>query len=365
MIAELLGEPVPSAEPQAELWMGAHPSGPSRAVCDGSELSLIDVIHAAPERLLGANVLAEFGPRLPFLLKVLAADQPLSLQAHPDRELAAAGFADEEARGITLDDPARSYRDANHKPELICALTPFDALCGLRPSQEIEAVLGELAVPQLPGTGDPAGLIGTILRAEDPEVLPGVLDGCRRGAAQGSRFAPSYRCALRLAESHPGDPGVVVSLMLNLIRLRPGQATYLPPGRLHAYVHGVGIEIMATSDNVLRAGLTSKHVDVPELLSALEVHCGVPEVLDGTLDGSGWCSYPTPATDFALARAEVSGGSVTDDVRGPQILLCIDGELELSGAVPLVRGQSVFVPAGEAVDLTGSGTVFRATTGLV
>lgn len=365
-IAELLGEQIPSDQPQAELWLGAHPSAPSRVLSNGSEESLVDVIGAAPEEMLGAQVLAEFGPRLPFLLKVLAVEQPLSLQAHPDLDRAAAGFAEEQDRGVALDDPRRNYRDPHHKPELICALTTFDALCGLRPQAQIETLLAELGISALERASSPAALFTAILGAEQPgQLVDAVLAGCRR-AGSGSRhspFTPSYRCALQLAESYPGDPGVVVSLLLNLVHLRPGQAMYVPPGRLHAYLRGVGVEVMATSDNVLRGGLTPKHVDVPELLSVLEWGSAVPELLDGERDAAGWSRYPTPVTDFALARASISGDAIASNLPGPQILLCVDGGLTAAGQ-PLTRGQSVFVPAGERVDLTGTGTVFRAASGL-
>lgn len=369
-LAELLGEPVPSVQPQAELWLGAHPGAPSRVIRDGAEQSLIDAIDAAPHRLLGAKVLDAFGPRLPFLLKVLAVETPLSLQVHPDLERAAAGYADEQERGIPLDDPGRNYRDANHKPELICALTPFDALCGLRPIEQIEALLDELRIPDLACSGPEglAGLVGAILVAEPPAgLVSAVLDACGRLADQGSAFGASYRCALALAERYPDDPGVVVSLLLNLIRLRPGQATYLPAGRLHAYLSGVGVEIMATSDNVLRGGLTPKHVDVRELMSVLDLSAAVPEILDGRPDGTGWLRYPTPAPDFALTRAAPADETLASGAEGPQILLCVDGRLRLTGTGGqelLERGQSVFVPAGQRVDLTGAGTAFRATAGL-
>lgn len=362
-IAELLGEPVPSEQPQAELWLGAHPSAPSRVVGKGSERTLTEAIDAAPRQLLGPQVLAKFGARLPFLLKVLAVDQPLSLQAHPDLARAAAGFAAEQERRIALDDPGRNYRDANHKPELICALTPFDALCGLRPIEEIAVLIAELDLGELGSLAEVDALISSILCGEDSQrLVETVVDRCG-GAARESPFAPSYRCALGLAERFPGDPGVVMSLLLNLIHLRPGEATYLPPGRLHAYLHGVGIEVMASSDNVLRGGLTSKHVDVHELLSAAELDCAPAETVPVRTDGCGWFRYHTPATDFALATARLDNGSITSDVNSPQILLCVDGALTIDGQ-PLARGQSVFVPAGDRVNLTGTGLVFRATTGL-
>lgn len=384
-IAELLGEPAPTAEPQAELWMGAHPSAPSRVVRGGVPQSLVEAVEEAPYAMLGAAAVETFGTRLPFLLKVLAVDRPLSLQAHPDRDRARAGYAAEQAAGIPLNSPRRTYRDDNHKPELICALTPFDALCGLRPVEEMLAILGELAVPVLEPAGEalardggPEGvrrLLGEILRTPEPAgLVDSVRDACRRWAHLDGPFAASYRCAEDLAARFPGDPGVAVSLLLNRVHLRPGQATYLPPGRLHAYLHGVGIEVMASSDNVLRGGLTTKQVAVEELLAATELRCSRPETLDGRPDGEGWSQYPTPAADFALARARLDAGSVMSDVQGPQILLCVDGELSLcdvdvdvggGGAVPFGRGQSVFGAAGERLSVRGTGTVFRGTPGTI
>lgn len=373
-IAELFGQPAPSAEPQAELWMGAHPSTPSGVIRDGVEQPLDAAIREAPRQLLGEDTVARFGPRLPFLLKLLAVERPLSLQAHPDQAQASSGFAAEQARGIPLDDPRRNYRDANHKPELICAVTPFAALSGLRPVAELAEVLAELAVPRLApltealvgdaGADGVRSLLTSILQVSDPGGLArSVQEACLHRVALGGRYTKSYRVVLNLADRFPGDPGVAASLLLNPIQLRPGQATYVPPGRLHTYLSGVGIEIMATSDNVVRGGLTDKRVDVLDLISLLEPRCGVPELVDGQSDGSGWCDYPTPAADFALSRATLDHGSISSDIPGPQILFCVEGALTLAGQ-PLARGQSAFVPAGHLLAITGTGTVFRATTGL-
>lgn len=367
-LAELRGERAPTAAPEAEMWLGAYPSAPSTVVIAGAECSLADAIAAEPGALLGEHVLATFGPRLPFLLKVLAVDQPLSLQAHPDLRQARDGYAAEQDRGMSADDPARNYRDPHHKPELLYALTPFDALCGLRPRAEIEALLGELGIAELRITQDAGlpGLVGDILRAPDPARLVGAaLDACRTRVEEGDATA-HHRCALELAERYPDDPGVVVSLLLNRIHLEPGQAVYVPPGRLHAYLRGVGIEIMAASDNVVRGGLTAKRVDVAVLMTLLEPSGIRPHLIVGEADGTGWWRYPSPVPDFALARATVADEPVVSDVPGPQILLCVEGTLSLTSAGvrdSLQRGQSTFVPADEPALLTGAGTVLRASTG--
>lgn len=365
-LAELRGAPTPSPEPEAELWLGAHPGGPSRVLVEGSDRSLADVIAMDPEQLLGPQSLALFGPRLPFLLKVLAVDQPLSLQAHPDLKQAQSGYAAEQDRGVASTDPARNYRDPNHKPELLCALTPFDLLTGLRPLEEIEALLGDLGTPQgrfTPHTGA-AQLIGQILRTPDPRgLVSAAVDSCHRQAAEGTATA-QHHCALDLAERYPDDPGVIVSLLLNHVHLEPGEAMYTPPRRLHAYLRGVGIEIMAASDNVLRGGLTAKHVDVAELMTVLEPGPARPRIIRAEPARSGWSHYPAPARDFALARAELIGEPVTSRVPGPQILLCTHGRLQLSdaaGGQPLERGRAVFVAAGDAITCSGAGTAYRAT----
>ncbi len=372
-LAELRGEPAPSVRPEAEMWLGAHPGAPSRVRDDGADRPLADVVAADPEAVLGAPVVRRFGPRLPFLFKVLAVDQPLSLQVHPNRDQAAKGYAAERARGMAADDPARNYRDGNHKPELLCALTDFDALCGLRPAAEIDEVLGGLGIAELRdwmSDGAP-GLIRAVLTAPHPgRLVAAVLDACRR-RLDGDRGLPEsvadvYRCARGLGARYPDDPGVVVALLLNRVHLRPGQALYTPPGRLHAYLGGVGLEIMASSDNVLRGGLTAKHVDVTELLNVLEPDGGRPELRVTEPDGSGWDRYPAPDQDFALARATAAGAPVTSAVPGPQILLCTDGRLTATAEgtdLRLERGQSVFAPAGRPVTLTGTGTAYRASTG--
>jgi mannose-6-phosphate isomerase len=371
-IAELLGEPSPSQEPQAEMWMGAHPKAPSRS--GGRALS--DLVAATPEALLGTRVVASFGPRLPFLLKVLAAAEPLSLQAHPTVEQAAAGFVADEAAGIAIDADDRNYRDRNHKPELICALTPFAALCAFRPVPQTLELLDVLAVNELgvarrelEAAPDATGVRRAFTALMDTDdatrqhLIAATVTACRRHA---DAFADEREWAVRLAEKYPGDIGVVSSLLLNLVRLAPGEAIYLPAGNLHAYLEGTGVEVMASSDNVLRGGLTPKHVNVPELLRVLDFAPLDPPIVMPR-DTNGELVYPTPAREFQLGRLELGDDDWTTAPDGPEILLCTAGTLVARATgphgteeLPLPRGASLFVPAAtERYVLSGRGTVFR------
>src|SRR3954464_7094860 len=371
VIPELLGRPVPSDHPQAELWMGAHPDNPSR-LPDGCGLD--SAIAADPQRLLGATVVARFGARLPFLMKVLAAESPLSLQAHPTTEQAEAGYAAEEAAGIPHGDPTRTFKDPYHKPELLLALTTFEALCGFRPVEESLHCLAKLQLPELKPTI--AALARGGLRAAVPQLLA-LSERRRRSlveavaakarsfvAAHDPEFINTYRWAGTLAESHPGDPGVVISLMCNHLKLAPGEAVFLPAGNLHAYLSGAGIEVMASSDNVLRGGLTTKHVDLAALIEVLDFTDGRVPVLHPVL-GPGGLRYPVPVEDFDLTRCQLDGHSGTLTTAGPQVLLCTEGTAVLTSAdaeVTVEKGRSAFVPAGTPVTARGPAVLYRATT---
>lgn len=395
-IAALQGRPTPTAAPEAELWIGAHPSAPSRRADDG--IPLPELIAAAPDAILGAATVAVHGPHLPFLLKVLAADQPLSIQAHPSAEQAAAGFAAEEAAGVPVDAPERVYRDPWPKPELLCALTPFDTLCGFRPAAATLDLLDALAVEALApvaaalrrdGDAALAAVVRDLLTLPTERRGPLVDDlaaAARDLAGAGGDFAAEAAWTVELADRYPGDPGVAVALLLHLVRLGPGDAIHLPAGNLHAYLRGVGVEIMATSDNVLRGGLTEKHVDVDGLLHVLDASTGPPpRIAPRPGAAAGEVVYPTPTPQFRLSRIVLDGGTVTLDRRGVEVLLCTDGEVavtagearearvagesgEAGGAGDrLGPGDAVLVTAegseaGE-VALVGAGTVFRATTG--
>ncbi|MFF4457679.1 mannose-6-phosphate isomerase, class I [Streptomyces goshikiensis] len=356
----------PSGEPQAEMWMGAHPGAPSRLDRGAGETTLPAVIAADPERELGAAAVAKFGPRLPFLLKLLAAGSPLSLQVHPDLAQARAGFADEEARGVPIDAGHRNYKDPNHKPELICALTPFSGLCGFRRPLEAAALLDGLGVDSLKPYVD-------LLHAHPEEaalreMLTAVLGGDRAEmartvnevAAAAERLGGPYEPYASLVHEYPGDPGVIAAMLLNHVELQPGEAMFLGAGVPHAYLDGLGVELLANSDNVLRAGLTPKHVDVPELLRVVRFESGDPALLRP--EGDAEEVYETPTDEFRLSRfALAPGGEPRVLPSGaPQILLCTAGSPK-AGELTLAPGESVFVPAGEKSELSGIGTVFRAT----
>ncbi|MFF0548584.1 mannose-6-phosphate isomerase, class I [Streptomyces sp. NPDC004311] len=357
----------PTGEPQAELWMGAHPGAPSRIDRGAGERSLAEVIAADPEAELGAATVAKFGPRLPFLLKVLAAGAPLSLQVHPDLDQARSGFDDEERRGIPVDAPHRNYKDANHKPEMICALTTFDGLCGFRAPKESADLLDGLGVNSLKPYAD-------LLRAHPEEaalreVLTAVLSADREQmartvaetAAAAGRLGGEYRTYASLIHHYPGDPGVIAAMLLNHVRLQPGEAMFLGAGVPHAYFDGLGVELLANSDNVLRAGLTPKHVDVPELLQIVRFEPSDPNVMRPEGDG-GEEVYEAPIDEFRLSRFLLAPGGAPHRLPAgaPQILLCTAGSAR-AGELTLSAGESVFVPAGETTELSGAGTVFRAT----
>ncbi|MEU4088784.1 mannose-6-phosphate isomerase, class I [Streptomyces aureus] len=354
----------PTGEPQAEMWMGAHPGAPSRT----ARGPLNEVIAEDPERELGRAAVAKFGPRLPFLLKLLAAGAPLSLQVHPDLEQAREGYEDEERRGVPVDAPHRNYKDANHKPELICALTEFDGLCGFRAPEEAAALLEALGVDSLKPYAD-------LLRAHPEEaalreVLTAVLsadpeDMARTVAettAACERLGGAYAPYAGLAHHYPGDPGVIAAMLLNHVRLQPGEALFLGAGIPHAYLDGLGVEIMANSDNVLRCGLTPKHVDVPELLRVVRFEAADPGVLRPEASPDGEEVYATPIDEFRLSRYVVAEDADPLDLTRatPQILLCTSGTVRADG-IDLTPGTSVFVPAGEKAEVSGSGTIFRAT----
>jgi mannose-6-phosphate isomerase len=359
-IPALVGVP-PTGQPQAELWIGAHPLAPSRL--GGRPLDA--VIAEQPAALLGPTSVARFGPRLPFLLKVLAAAQPLSLQAHPSREQARAGFARENAAGVPLTAAHRTYKDDNHKPELLCALTPFRALCGFRAVEATRTLLRALEVPRLGpllSTLDahgPEGLfreVMTLPHADATALVGEVATACARRPARG--FEAECANAAALANAWPGDLGVLGALLLNLVQLEPGDALALGAGNLHAYLEGTGVELMANSDNVLRGGLTPKHVDVPELLRVLDFSSGPPPLVRPV--GAPEAVYTTPFPDFRLSRLDVEGATTLERL-GADLVLCTAGEVSVNG-LHLSRGAAAFAGFDEGpLVCSGTGTLFRAT----
>ncbi|CAB4540245.1 unannotated protein [freshwater metagenome] len=357
-IAGLLGT-VPSGSPEAELWLGDHPACPARVKSTGQ--SLIEWGALNPERF-------GTGP-LPFLLKVLAAETPLSIQAHPTRVQAEKGFAAENAAGLDPDSPTRNYRDANHKPEVIVALSDFSALCGFRPSSEQAVIVAELLHQGIPGSSELASTVATgldtavgwiLTRGDGVNSLVEALSAGIR-APSDAVVNDALETARMLSRHFPGDPGVAVSILLNHVILRPGEALFLPAGNIHAYLHGLGIEVMAASDNVLRGGLTSKHVDVPELLSVLDFHELHEPRLEAT-ESNGVRTFDSGLGDFILTEIEAHH-DVHVAISGPAIAIAIAGEVMLHsvGECRLPRGSSVFIEAGETLHrVTGNGRIFVA-----
>ncbi len=377
-IADLEGRQFPTELPEAELWMGAHPSASSLVLWNDEWTPLNQLIEAEPDLILGNAAAARFGRSLPFLFKVLAAREPLSIQAHPNLAQAKEGFQRENRLGIPLEASERNYRDDNHKPEIICALSPFWALKGFRPREEILQLIG--TVEEL---RDPA-LIARLEKGDDPEALGGVFRALLSLEAQPrSRVISAVidslagqeeavrqvEWMLQLKQSYPSDVGVLSPALLNLVQLQPGEALFLEAGELHAYLGGVGVELMANSDNVLRGGLTTKHVDVDELVHVLTFSDGVPAVTRGEPLNRFERVYTAPVREFRLSTISLGEGEewMASTRSGVEILLCTRGhfsaELSGDGASRIVgKGQSVLVPAASgSYRVSGSGTLFRAT----
>ena len=367
-IPSILGRPE-DGKPWAELWLGAHPSAPSLVGCTRTPLDAL--VASDPVAALGDAVNDHFGS-LPFLLKILAAAAPLSLQAHPSIPQAEAGYDREDEAGIPVDAPNRSFRDRLHKPELICALTDFDALCGFRDPHATLEVLATIDTDvldpiraQISASPDADGLNALLehlltLTADDAKALVDpVVAACQiDGSAE---YADVRAMAAALGERYPGDAGVVTALLLNLVHLKPGEALFLGAGNLHAYLDGTGVEIMANSDNVLRGGLTPKHIDIPTLLDVVDAQ-PIDPVVQRPAAVAGVATYDIPVPEFTLARLDVDG-SLTAPA-GPAILLCTDGTVD-AGPHTLDRGAAAWLPASDGpVELTGRGTVYQAGVGL-
>lgn len=373
-LPEFLGRE-PDGKPQAELWLGAHDSAPSRLGNRG----LDEVIADDPAGVVGAASVAQYGARLPYLLKVLAAGQPLSLQVHPTRTQAQQGYAAQEKAGIPRDAPDRTYKDDWPKPEAMVALEDMEVLCGFRRPAETYALFERLGVETAlelvqslrdGQEGDLAEVFAGLLRLSDAEldVVDEVADAAR-GVTSDDELGLFARTAVELAERHPRDPGVLAALLMNRMAYARNQAIFLPAGNLHACLHGLGVEIQADSDNVVRGGLTSKHVDIDELLKLLDFSSGRPQVLTGEEQSPGVFSYSTPAPEFRLFRLECAAGGTALPAEGfGRVVLCVAGSVTLraGGAeLELGQGQSAFVLASDLGSTArGEGSLFVAAPGL-
>lgn len=390
-IAEFTGRPSPTAHPEAELWFGAHPGDPAYLENESGDESLLEAVREDPEGQLGTAVRDRFGDALPFLMKVLAAEEPLSLQAHPSAEQAVEGFEREDRVGIPVSSPIRNYRDRSHKPELLVALDTFEALAGFRPASRSVELLKALAISDLDpyvnllaGQPDADGLralFTTWITAPQPDLdalVPAVIDAAINYVRSGEKqFTAEAKTVLELGERYPGDAGVLASLLLNRFTLHPGEGIFLPAGNLHAYLHGVGIEVMANSDNVLRGGLTPKHVDVPELLRVLDFTPASEAALRPATSSDGMETvYETPAPEFSVSVLGIDGDHLGHEIDapsrhdGPQILLCTEGSAVVhakSSVVTLERGAAAWVSADDGpIRLIAQRPtkLFRATVGI-
>ena len=359
LISDYFGIPATGA-PMAEIWFGTHDGSPSQ-LSDGS-----------------GTLTQKLGRSLPFLLKILAADSPLSIQAHPDSVQAKVGFDQENAKGIGLSSPSRNYKDEHHKPELIVAVTDFEALAGFKPLADIQQLFSDLADHQgvsagfrtmatnwLNLLGEPDGLRKLFLSIAGSRSN---LDGFNAELASLAEGEARFALAERLNLLHPGDPGVVMALLMNHVYLDPGEALFLDAGKPHAYLQGLGIEVMASSDNVLRGGLTQKHVDVAELEKIIKFESSEQLVIHPKEISKGLFHYECEAEDFNVYRAELSGSVVMADLNlpGESIVLCAAGEVALSNSIDerevLRRGEAAYLAAdSKRFTLAGSGTAFIAT----
>lgn len=380
-IPHLTGGPSAADRPQAELWMGSHPKAPSMVPCDGGLTSLQKLIQENPVDILGKYIAEKFSNRLPFLFKVLAAARPLSIQAHPDHAQAIEGFTRENRLKIPIEAPHRNYKDKNHKPEIICALTPFWALKGFRKIGDIITILDKISAPGLKyglsvlrSQPDHEGLqiFFTALMRLERERQKRLVTEVMIYSEKHSSADPAFEWMNRLNQEFPGDIGLISPIFLNLILLQPGEAMFIPAGELHAYLEGAGIELMANSDNVLRGGLTVKHIDVPELLNILNFTYNELNILRPGGQEGGESSYYTAAEEFMLSVISIHKGAdySSPKKRSVEIMICTEGDAHITDLGPgdvlsLSRGTSIIVPASvEHYRIHGKATIYKATVPL-
>jgi mannose-6-phosphate isomerase len=368
-LTDLYGIANPDNLPMAELWMGAHPKSSSKITdASGQVRSLRDVIDADKATLLGHEVADRFG-ELPFLFKVLCADNPLSIQVHPNKKASEEGFAKENAAGIPLDAAERNYKDPNHKPELVFALTPFLAMNAFREFSDIVSLLQPVSGAhtsiahflQEPNAERLSQLFASLLNMQGDEKSRalGVLK-----AALNSQQGEPWETIRFIAQFYPDDSGLFSPLLLNVVKLNPGEAMFLFAETPHAYLQGTALEVMANSDNVLRAGLTPKYIDIPELVANVKfTPKPAAELLTQPSQHGAELDFPIPVDDFAFSLHDLSTQGADVAQQSAAILFCLEGEAVLQkGEQQLVLkpGESAFVSANESpVSLSGVGRIAR------
>ena len=374
-LPELLGRKAPSLQPQAELWMGAHPRGRSVAVTEMGEVPLDRLLKQQSSALLGRRAARLFAKRLPFLFKILAVEQPLSIQLHPDRARARAGYRAEKERQVARDAAERRYPDPWPKPELVYAVTHFEALHGLRPRLEARQGLERLQVDELRETVAALDSVGTgetflrLLRLQEPErsALAEAVSTAAARLEADPDWGSAARWCRRIAELHPHDPALIAPFLMHIVELAPGEALFTGPGTLHAYLAGTALEVMGSSDNVLRAGLTSKHVDVDELARLLARDEEAPELAVAEELDEGVTRFDAGAREFELLRLRLEEDRPyrAPDDRSLEIVLCLTGEVTFDNQqreLQLRGGQALAIgAAAPAYRLSGNGEVFVAT----
>ena len=371
----LFGIKNPDNQPQAEIWMGAHPKSPSLAEVSTNEyLPLNDLIAQQGSALLGQSVIHRFGRQLPYLFKVLSAAEPLSIQAHPSKQQAEQGFKEENQKNIPLSAAFRNYKDDNHKPELIYALTPFKAMNGFRPIEDIISLFRALNnttintyLAMLEASPNEAGLkafYGALMRTPDQQIKAIIKDAV---TAADTDSQDAFQTLRDLVKQYPEDRGVLSPLLLHVVTLKPGEAMFLEAGTLHAYLEGTGLEVMASSDNVLRGGLTPKHVDVPELLKTIRfTPLPFEQIKLKPLLQDNTTEFLVPVDDFTFSVMALSGQRVTKKAATITLLFCKQGELEIqttNSQLTLIAGESCIAPAGIDYETSGSGELVVVGTG--
>lgn len=377
-IPEMMGGPSPSNKPQAELWMGAHAKAPSTIIVDGQKVPLTEMIRGEPRNILGASTARKFSNTLPFLFKILAVERPLSIQAHPGREQAVRGFKRENELEIPLDAPHRNYRDRNHKPELLCALTPFQALIGFKSPDRILAAFQKVPAPALEneikafaGRPDKEGFerffttLMTMERDKRARIISQTVALCENDTHRD----PSLQRIIALHHEYPCDVGVLSPLLLHAVTLEPGEALFIPPGTLHAYLEGAGVELMANSDNVLRGGLTRKNMDIAGLLDILDWEPHILQILTPVRHPNGEWVYPSFAEEFRLSVIKPVAGEIFESISegAVEIVIAVKGhavviEKRTGRRLPLSQGTAILIPASVPhYTLTGDAILYKAS----
>ena len=381
-IPELLGESSPAKRPMAEMWMGTHPSGPSMAVYSNERIPLERLIGEDPSGILGHSIARKFSNKLPFLFKVIAAARPLSIQAHPNREQAKAGFMRENMGKKPMDSGDRNYRDENHKPELICALRPLWALKGFRDVEDIIGMMeplgvnAEVPVAEIlrnqPGVEGLKGFFTAIMDMER-DRRRNLLEEIVAKIEDSGLSSPEYEWIRRLSKEYPGDMGILSPLFLNLFHLTTTEAMYIHPGELHSYLEGAGLELMANSDNVIRGGLTSKHIDLPELANILDFTPCIPDILTPEWIDGPEKSYSVTAEEFMLSVISLnSRHSIYEsrESRSAEIMICTEGDALVTDIgngeiLEFKKGMSIFIPASvERYLIRGEAIIYKASVPL-